>query len=398
MRRRIYTQALVSSILLVVLGASMMPILQGTPNTYSISYEPYVDLKQPCSVESQSAENETTYYALIAACAEYKNESHNLPPPPLDPFSEEILKNLYNVLNQSKNWNTSNIRVLLNEKATKNNITATFEELAEHIGPNDIFLFSWCGHGAQIPDDDGDERRYDPNDTFDEAICPYDTELASDMLSDDELDYYFSQINAKGMCLIFESCFSGGMVAQTTESTTVGEAYDTTKGPYTFSDLNDPNRIVIMSTLPNCVCRLFPSGPPFSDAIAYSFGQYARDSNDDGIISAEEAFAIARVLYLAPSAALSVLYWISAYITVKTGIYKYYLEAPILKHIYNLPFYKRLIAFLYDDQHPLKSATRLLLFYWFYIQYTSLLFNGHFCANWANIHDDYPGELPLVEL
>ena len=47
--------------------------------------------------------------------------------------------------------------------------------MANILRPNDVFLFSWCGPGTQVPDVDGDERQWDPNDKYDEVICPYDT-------------------------------------------------------------------------------------------------------------------------------------------------------------------------------------------------------------------------------
>ena len=125
----------------------------------------------------------------------------------------------YESLLQSKNWDEHNIILLLNEKATKNNITSALQYMANIIEPEDYFVFSWSGHGSETFDTNGDERNYDPKDTLDEIICPYDILAGDDtwinMITDDELDSYFSNITCKGMTLIFDCCLSGGMVDRT---------------------------------------------------------------------------------------------------------------------------------------------------------------------------------------
>jgi len=104
----------------------------------------------------KSASANTTYYAIIAACSEYKDSNNSLPIP------ENKLTILYNVLVNADNWHEDNIILLLNENATKQNIVNAFDEMANLVTQNDIFLFSWSGHGSQVLDDDGDERAYDP--------------------------------------------------------------------------------------------------------------------------------------------------------------------------------------------------------------------------------------------
>jgi hypothetical protein len=159
------------------------------------------------------------YYAVIAACSQYENSNYSLPKKWLPAFSDEKLMVFYDSLLQSKNWEKNNIILLLNENATKNNITTALEYMAGIVRPEDYFLFSWSGHGTAVNDTDGDEAQRYPGDSLDEVICPYDMMKVNDawinMITDDELGSYFSNITCKGMTLIFDCCLSGGMVNRT---------------------------------------------------------------------------------------------------------------------------------------------------------------------------------------
>jgi len=58
------------------------------------------------------------------------------------------------------------------------------------------------------------------NDIYDEVICLYDTDrdlnnkTLKNVLSDDELNIFFSKIKSKGQTLIFDCCLSGGLVSR----------------------------------------------------------------------------------------------------------------------------------------------------------------------------------------
>jgi len=183
------------------------------------------------------------------------------------------------------------------------------------------------------------------------------------VLTDDELGYDFSQIHAKGKCLIFESCLSGGLVDRQ------GSDFERDITDPGTCDVNGNNTIVIMSTLPSTLGRAtYTRQSPLLYAIATAVqggGKY--DANNDGFLSAEEIFRIARPMELAQSAVL----W-TAYL-MGTCLYS---NSPI----------------------PLLSAAWKLL--WFYVDIQILVFlrDHHFLLNWPHMQDDYPGELPLIQL
>lgn len=223
-----------------------------------------------------SGDNITKYYALIAGCSKYEEWQHNLPI--YKPFPESTMKYVYNSLLNATNWKKENIVLLLNEEATKERILNTFSEMSKKIDSDDVFLFSWMGHGTSIPDDDNDE-----NDGFDEAICPYDTKKVSGRLenitTDDELDMIFSKINASGQFIMFESCMSGDMVEDKNQ-TNMG-----------LLDVNKEGRVVVMSTPPGKLGFAFPViGWPMSLLYGQALSDPKCDINHDGWLSAEEVF------------------------------------------------------------------------------------------------------------
>ncbi len=222
------------------------------------------------------SDNITTFYALIVGCTTYEVSRYNIPK--IHPFDECTMRYVYDVLVNASNWKKENIILLLNEQATKESIISSLHELCEKIDKDDIFLFSWMGHGTQIPDDD-----YDEPDGFDEAICPYDTvrdhDVLSNIITDDELDDLLSFVRAKGQLIMFESCMSGGMVehAKTSDIRIV--------------DVECDGRIVIMSTPDGKLgYGLYPIGWPMSFLYAMVLSDEHSDMDADGWISAQEAF------------------------------------------------------------------------------------------------------------
>ncbi len=99
-----------------------------------------------------------------------------------------------------------NIRLLLNERATRHGILTRLDWLMQ-AKPGDTIVFHFSGHGSQIRDRNGDEL----NDKLDELICPYDMDW-NNPLSDDILKKKFSKLkNGVRMYLIFDCCHSGTM-------------------------------------------------------------------------------------------------------------------------------------------------------------------------------------------
>ncbi len=93
---------------------------------------------------------------------------------------------------------------LLNDGASKDRIVDKLKEHVAALKEDDVFVFTYSGHGTWMPDLDGDEP-----DGRDEALCPYDMS-ETNLLLDDELHEIFHERHPKSrIVMITDSCHSG---------------------------------------------------------------------------------------------------------------------------------------------------------------------------------------------
>jgi metacaspase-1 len=99
------------------------------------------------------------------------------------------------------------IRVVVNQRATKENILLRLGATVESAAPGDVVVFYFSGHGSQIRDRDGDEL----TDALDELICPYDMDWdRGTYLLDDDLDALFASLPPDILLeAFFDCCFWG---------------------------------------------------------------------------------------------------------------------------------------------------------------------------------------------
>lgn len=106
------------------------------------------------------------------------------------------------------------IRLLIDEAATRDGILAAFREwLIDGTNPGDRVIFYFAGHGAQVEDENGDEGL----DRFDEVLAPHDTkgELQgadaglSGFITDDEIGELLDQLAGREVLVIVDACHSG---------------------------------------------------------------------------------------------------------------------------------------------------------------------------------------------
>lgn len=114
------------------------------------------------------------------------------------------VKNLQGVLTRYYGFKADDIAVLTDLAATKKAIQAAIEELVRQGQPEDVLLLHYSGHGANVPDDDGDEA-----DNRDEILCPTDLDW-KDPLRDDWLRTTFDKLRTGvSLTVIMDCCHSG---------------------------------------------------------------------------------------------------------------------------------------------------------------------------------------------
>lgn len=188
----------------------------------------------------------------------------------LDDRNSEDLNNLL----LDNGWNKDNIYKLRENEATKKAILSISYLLNENgLKNEDIVLFYFSMHGGRF----NDVNPIDEPDGLDEFIIPFRENENEDKILDDELNLMFEKINSENIVIIFETCYSGGMI-------------DGTK------DLKKSGRIIMTSTKED------ETSYGFFLKESWVFPYYLMkalrgkaDKNFDSFISAEEAFEFAKV-------------------------------------------------------------------------------------------------------
>lgn len=218
------------------------------------------------------------YYALIVGVGDYQEEM--IPPINLDITA----KNLYETL-LNNGWKKSNMKLLLNENATKCTILDSIKWLDRNEDQNDIVLFYFGGHSINNLTFSYKEE----GDFFDEYICPFDSKGLNRKkdIQDKELNKELNKLDSKNVVLILDTCHSGGFF-----ETKKNQDIDNFIDGFT-KDIMDESRVVIMSskekqrTWQNSKGSIF--GNYFVEALnAKNIDDI--DKNNDKKVSAEEAF------------------------------------------------------------------------------------------------------------
>ena len=97
---------------------------------------------------------------------------------------------------------------LLTKKATAKALTEALEEASSKLDNGDILVFTYSGHGGQVPDANGDER-----DRMDETWVLYDRQMV-----DDEVYSLLGKFKPGVRIAIFsDSCHSGTVAREAVE-------------------------------------------------------------------------------------------------------------------------------------------------------------------------------------
>lgn len=170
----------------------------------------------------------TNFFALIIGIDYYDNSKvKNLSKATKD--SED----LYNYLISSGGYSQENVVILTNHEANKTNINKKISELKNKIGNNDTFIFYFSGHGSSL------------NDDFILPLCDYDEKDNNTYLNDQELNSVFSDINARNVLFLFDTCYSGLLAKRDSETDKKKQLLKLVEDEFHNS------RVLIASSLPN---------------------------------------------------------------------------------------------------------------------------------------------------
>ncbi|KAA0015009.1 MAG: hypothetical protein FE041_01190 [Thermoplasmata archaeon] len=232
------------------------------------------------SFEESSADTE--YWALLVAVGVYANV-----PEMNRPSMLKEVENLYKTLLVSEWWDENHIKVITAENATLLNIIKGFRWLDKMEDENDICLIYLTTHGFPII---FDLPPFDEKDEMDEALATYRGFLPFEnpwsweplanpfaILTDDEINYFLNRLESKGICLIVDSCHSGGFNDNWSYAKKFAKELSV--------ELRGKNRVVMTSVREEDTSY----GSFFTHYLVEGLKGYG-DKNGDGICSAEEAF------------------------------------------------------------------------------------------------------------
>ena len=236
---------------------------------------------------SAISNDDSDYYALLIAVGVYANN------PDMDRPSMFVeVENIYETLVVSDHWHEQNIKVITGENATLLNMFQGFRWLDEMEDENDICLVYLTTHGFPIL---WDLPPFDEEDGMDEALAcyrgflplpnPWSWEPLANpfgIITDDMINYFLNRLETQGLCVIVDSCHSGGF----NDNWSYLKAFSEKNFAKELGkDLQGRNR-VIMTSVPE---EDTSYGSYFSHYLADGMKGYG-DDNDNGLISAEEAF------------------------------------------------------------------------------------------------------------
>lgn len=135
-------------------------------------------------------------FGVFAGITDYPSGVNDLPE-----CANDAIK-LAETLRQA-NLLTEDRQVLLTDaRATRANIRQAMSQMAQRVGPDDLFVFFYSGHGGRREGGSSDVREIDG---ADEYIFVYDGELL-----DDEMGQLFDGIHSRVAVLALDACFAGG--------------------------------------------------------------------------------------------------------------------------------------------------------------------------------------------
>ncbi len=150
------------------------------------------------------------------------------------------------------------IKVLIDEQATKKNVEDTFKDwLIKGTKKGDFAVFFFSGHGSWVEDVNGDER-----DGRDEVLLPYDMSPVGgyNIIVDDELGRWLKELNGRTVVVMIDSCYSGG-VSRSIGGAEVSRLEETPARQSKYIPINDYQ--------PSLEMKAIPKGPDLPDSVIF---------------------------------------------------------------------------------------------------------------------------------
>jgi len=226
---------------------------------------------------------DTEYWCLLVPVAIYADD-----PDQNRPLMFSEVDDFYDLLLESSMYNEDHIKMIRGEDATVANIFKGFQWLDEQEDESDRCVVYLTTHGFPIG---YDLPPFDEEDGTDEALMSYwgFAYPNSCIITDDEINFWLNRLESEGVCLIVDSCYAGGFNDPPNWNKASTQSISNDEWMREFAEeLKSQGRVVLMAS---CEDEVSYSGG-FAPYVIDAMKGYA-DSNQDGIVSAEEVFIYA---------------------------------------------------------------------------------------------------------
>ncbi|MBU0991079.1 MAG: caspase family protein [Proteobacteria bacterium] len=172
-----------------------LTVKSGTHNSFDLPLQP----AQPAGVNFLSKRNS---YAVIIGISRYQFSStdglQELA------FADDDAEAFRNMLLQL-GWSNSHIKTLINENAKRNDILIALESWLTKVGPDDMIVLFWSGHG--FPDPEDPEKVY---------FACYDTNIniPATGYRMDRVREILQERNAKNVIVLADTCHAGKLITR----------------------------------------------------------------------------------------------------------------------------------------------------------------------------------------
>lgn len=249
----------------IIIFATLLMLLT---SSFSITSSASSITKTQDAVESLNvaSSGEAEYYALIIGVEIFAGGNMY---PEEDKIDDDAI-NMYNLLLNSSNWKEENMKLMLNEGATKDKIQeAIVGWLDDKENEDDTVLIYYISHGWKLKPS---QRQYGNAAIFTYNVTE-DLKL-EERITDKEFDLYLDELESQHIAIILGSCYSGRMLDLRQQ----GRILLAAGGKYFFCGVDEDDIL---------------GGGIFTHFIKQGF-QGVADLNNDGWVTAEEAFLYAK--------------------------------------------------------------------------------------------------------
>ncbi len=118
------------------------------------------------------------------------------------------VRNMADILASYYGFSTNEIRTIVDESVTRNNLMQRMDWLIDETKGGDTLLFHFSGHGSQVQDRDGDEL----DDSLDEILCLHDMNFRNpdSYLVDDDFNNIIDRLpKGVNLTICIDACHSG---------------------------------------------------------------------------------------------------------------------------------------------------------------------------------------------